>query len=176
MKKLFISLLLALGVTAWAQTTNTNSTPIISGPIDQAITFLGTGSNWMVAPYGIYNPQTGEAGAGVGAGYKLSDFVVPTMRIDVLDVRKPEEIWMPSVNLQLQVPMLLFGKLYVVPFVSSGIATPISGKGDDNGTAVGIFGGGLAVRLASHWALIGDYEKWTGFEGEQIRFGFLYKF
>jgi hypothetical protein len=70
-----------------------------------------------------------------------------------------------------------------IPFAFAGIATPIAGKGADNGTAVGIFGVGGAIRTdfipgSSWWKpqdLIFDVEKWSGFQGTQYRFGFVWK-
>jgi hypothetical protein len=110
----------------------------------------------------------------------VNDFVVPTVRLDYLD----GELWMPSASLQLQAPVKLFGRMTLIPFGFGGIATPITGKGSDNGTAVGIYGIGGAIRLdflggnTSRWKpldIIFDCEKWTGFPSQQYRLGFVWK-
>lgn len=158
-----------------AQTADTNAPPdtgsIIGGPASSLLDFLGTGSNWMIAPYGIVSTDQ-KFGGGVAVGYKISNFVVPTMRLDYFD----GQVWMPSASLQLQAPLTILGKVTVVPFAFGGLATPIAGKGASNGSAVGIFGAGAAVRISSKFDIVADYEKWSGFKGAQMRFGILYKF
>lgn len=166
------SLLCVFALKLPAQSTNDPTNPFLSGPVTKAIEFLSTGSNWMAVAYGTTSDKFDKFGGGVALAYKASDFLAPTLRLDYYDGR----IWMPSASLQLQAPLTLFGKVTLIPFAISGIATPISGKGSDNGTAVGIFGAGLAARLTTHFDLIADAEKWTGFNGYQIRFGALYKF
>lgn len=167
---LLVSVLAFATLTASAQTdTNAPANPIIDSPV---FGFLSHGSNFMVAPYGIVNTTDGKYGGGVAVAYKINDFVAPMMRVDYYD----GTVWMPSASLQLQAPITLFGKFTVVPFAFSGIGTPIAGKGKDNGTAVGIFGAGLAARVSTHFDLVADVEKWSGFNGQQIRFGVLYKF
>lgn len=160
---------------ARAQVTNTNP-PVITGPIADFISFATTAgaTNWMIAPYGIYDAGSKTGGGGIALAYKLSDFVVPTMRLDYVN----REIWMPSGTLQLQAPVTFFGKVTVIPFVFGGIATPIAGKGADNGSAVGMFGTGGAIRLSSRLDLVGDVEKWSGggFTGLQYRGGIAIKF
>lgn len=187
MKTLILAIGLAIGL-ALSTTAQTNPQPdtnavssLIGGPGAELISFLSTGSNWMVASYVIV-PSSSQygVGGGIGIGYRVSDFVVPTMRLDYLD----KTIWMPSGSLQLQAPFKLFNKLTLIPFVFPGIATPVSGTGGNNGSAVGIFGAGAAVRLdaigsGSFWQhsdIIFDVEKWTSFTGQQIRIGFVYKF
>jgi hypothetical protein len=146
--------------------------PVIAGPGWDAFQFLtSSGSNWMIAAYGIYDSGTEEAGFGLGAGYRLSEFVVPTLRLDYLN----QEIWMPSASLQMQAPIRLFGKFDLVPFGFAGIATCVSGP-HETYAPVGIFGLGGAIRVGKHFDIVGDYEIWSGFAGSQYRFGFLYKF
>lgn len=156
--------------------TNTDSsvsiTNIIGGPAWDALQFLTQGSNWMVAPYGIYDSGTKEYGAGICALYNLNPFVATGLRLDYVN----GNVWMPSVQFQLQAPLKLFNKVTVVPFLTSGLATPLSGRGNDNLDPVGILGVGMALRVNEKWDIVGDYEKWTSFEGNQYRFGFLYKF
>lgn len=179
MKKLLTAILATcvLCITAIADdasATTATQTNVISGPGVELLRFLTTegATNWMIASYGIYDAGQKEAGAGMGFGYKVSEYVVPTMRVDWL----ADKVWMPSASMQLQAPVRLLGKLDLVPFAFAGIATPISGRGDDNGEVTGIFGIGGAMRITRHWDVIGDYEKWSGFKGSQYRFGLLYKF
>lgn len=181
MKKIFAVLLatigLALGLEAQTNTPPVTNAPVISGPAADAWAFITTqgATNWMVAPFGIYSTTSKEWGGGLALGYKLSDFVVPVMRLDYL----ASEIWMPSMNLQLQVPVTILGKVTVIPFTFAGVATTVSGGGSQNGSAVGMLGVGGAVRIASHWDLVGDYELWNGgpfHSDNQIRFGVLFKF
>lgn len=151
--------------------------PVISGPVQDAWDFVTTqgSTNWMIAGYGIYSIDSKKWGGGLGVGYKLSDFVVPTIRLDYL----ANEIWMPSGNLQLQVPITLFGKVTTIPFAFAGVATCVSGTGSQNGTAVGMLGIGMAARVAAHWDIIADWETWTGGQfhnDNQIRGGIVYKF
>jgi hypothetical protein len=149
----------------------TNGMPFLSGPVTKVFEFLGQGSNYMIAPYGIVT-SAGKCGGGIAVGYKVSEFVVPMLRADYLD----GTLFMPSASLQLQAPITLTGKFTTIPFAFAGIATPLAGKGIDNGTAVGIFGAGMAARVSTHCDIVFDVEKWSGFSGQQYRFGVLYKF
>lgn len=151
---------------------NTNDNPFVSGPALVALDFLSQGSNWMAVAYGTSSDKFDKFGAGVALGYKANNFLAPTLRLDYYDGK----VWMPSASLQLQAPLTIMGKLTVIPFAISGIATPIAGKGSSDGSAVGIFGAGMAVQLGKKFDLIADAEKWTGFQGYQFRFGALYKF
>jgi hypothetical protein len=82
---------------------------------------------------------------------------------------------MPSFTAQLQVPIHL-GKVTLRPLLTSGVATPVAGRGGDNEEVVGIFGTGLAVSINKNLGLFGHYEKWTSFDGNQIRAGFYWSF
>lgn len=174
MRKLLAAIGLAVCLSASAQqTTDTN---VISGPILEAWQFLTTpATNWIIVPYGmIWDKGSGQKnsyGGGIAAAYLLNAFVAPTIRLDYLDGR----FWMPSGEVQLQVPVTILGKFEVIPFGFTGIGTPISGS-DKNGQVTGIFGIGGAVKITKHFDLIADYEKWTGFSGNQYRFGVGYKF
>lgn len=173
---LFIALagLLVNPAPAKAQTNVSTNLPSGWGPAyDGFLNLLSQGSNFIVAPYGIMwqSDHGNKFGGGVALAYKMSDFIVPSLRLDYLD----GQIFMPSANLTLQAPVTL-NNVTVIPFGFSGLATPLSGKQDQNGTAVGIFGVGLAIRLGSKVDILADYEKWTGFSGNQYRFGIAYKF
>jgi hypothetical protein len=174
----FITLsLLALASPVVAGEVQTNTPPVISGPAAGAWSFITTAgaSNWIVAPYAIYDDGNKEFGAGVGVGYQISQFVVPTLRMDYLD----EQIWMPSASLQLQVPVTIMGKFTATPFAFAGMATPIGGQHDENGSLVGIYGVGLAITLKQdRLYLLTDVEQWNGahFSGLQYRAGIGIKF
>lgn len=88
---------------------------------------------------------------------------------------------MPSAQVQFQAPLVIGGKLTVTPLAFTGAATPISGRGAENGTLVGIFGAGMSLRLyesstGAKLSLFGAVAKWTGFRGEQIYGGIAYRF
>ena len=159
--------------------TNTNNFSEF-GPAGRALDFLSSGStNWLLAPYAILSSDN-KSGMGLAAGYRLNDFVIPTLRLDYFD----GTVWMPSASLQLQAPLTLGGKFTCIPFGFAGVATPIAGKGSLNGTAQSIIGAGIAIRLDvlgsgtfwQHLDLVADVEHWSGFTGQQDRFGFLWKF
>lgn len=170
---LLIAALIATSFLASAQEeTGTTNSPIISGPVTRIFDFLGTGSNWMVATYGIASTDAKNFGGGIALAYKISDFAAPVLRLDYYAGR----VWMPSGSLQLQAPFVLSGKVKVTPFLFAGIATPLNSTADDNGDVEGIFGIGAAISLTKRVSLVGDIEKWTHFDAKQIRFGVLYKF
>lgn len=143
-------------------------------PIGQVFSFLAQGSNWIVAPYGTFTTDR-HYGGGLALGYHLSDFVIPFMRLDYLDY-PGREIWLPSGSVQLQAPINFSPSVSLIPFVVGGVATSVSGRGQDNGSVVGIFGGGADLKLSKHFGILADYEIWSGFPAEQIRFGFHWKF
>jgi hypothetical protein len=129
-------------------------------------------SNLFVVPYGtVWQSDHGNKfGGGVALGYHLSDYVVPTLRIDALD----GVITMPSGSAQVQYSIQL-GNFTLKPFAIGGIGTPIMGKGTQNGSAIGIMGAGAAVAYKDVFELATDYEKWTGYSGNQIRVGVVFK-
>lgn len=144
---------------------------VIPEPATRLIEFLSAGSNWMAAAYGTWSPSEKKGGGGVAALCKINDFAATGIRLDAYD----GDIWMPSVNFQLQAPFRI-GERRVTPFIVGGLATPLSGKGDDNGEAVGIIGVGLSVEITKRISLVTDLEKWTRYDGQQYRLGLLYKF
>lgn len=171
MKKLLaLSALVLSGFFCSAQT-NTNA-PVITGPITNVFNFLGQGSNFMSAAYGIVSTDGEKTGAGVALAYKINDWIAPVIRIDYYD----REIWMPSGSLQFQAPITISGKVTVTPFAFGGVATPLNQDSSNHASVEGIFGIGAAVSLGRRFSIVADIEKWTGFEAEQLRFGVVYKF
>jgi len=153
--------------------TSTNQPPTLPEIPGIVLSFLSnTASNWYVAPYGIYCNDTESFGAGIGIGYAINPNVVTVMRMDYVN----GDIWLPSGSVQLQAPILLMGKIQATPFGFGGIATPISGRGKDNTTAVGIAGAGLGIRFNEHAGVVYDVEYWSSFSGPQHRFGVFWKF
>ena len=165
---------------AKGQLAGLTNAPIVASPVLDAFNFLSTPtSNWMFATYGIFTKSEGE-GLGIGALYKVSDTFGAVLRLD----RIGKDTYMPSGNFQVQVPVTLMGKLTVVPFAFTGIATPLNTSGNHDGV-IGIFGIGAAVRVPDALkaksryvpqAVVYDYEKWTSYEGAQHRVGLLWKF
>lgn len=179
--KTFASIIagLLLAVTVNGQTTTpapvtTNTVPSLPEHVSTWLSFLSnTSSNWFIVPYGIYvDDDINSFGAGVGAFYKLSDYALTGLRLDYVN----SELVMPSVNVQLQLPIKVANKLTVTPFAVSGLATPLDGRGSDDGTAVGILGAGVAVSVTKKIGVVYDIESWTSFDGTQHRFGVYWKF
>lgn len=177
LSSIIAGLLLAVAVSAQTNTpapVTTNTVPSLPEHVSTWIRFLSnTSSNWLVAPYIIYvDDDINSYGAGIGAFYKLSDYALTGMRLDYVN----SELVMPSVNVQLQLPIKVANKLTVTPFAVSGLATPLDGRGSDDGTAVGILGAGVAVSVTKKIGVVYDIESWTSFDGTQHRFGIFFKF
>lgn len=157
--------------------TLTNPPPVVtlSGKV---LGFLSQGSNFLIAPYGIYSTGTKSAGGGVAVAYKVNDFVLPTIRLDYLD----KNFYQGDFTTQLQYPITLSqSNLTVIPFVLGGVATPFGGAGSANTTVQGIAGLGMALRLdflggfGKQCDLVADWEKWSASPGDQYRFGIAIK-
>ena len=158
--------------------------------------FLGSNSKWLFEAHGLYAPKLQrQYGGGAGVFYPLNDYVYTGLRIDWVD----GGFWMPSGNAGLQLPIRPFNrfggawsKLVLTPFAYVGIGIPLSGAtvGDitipgsvrnNNGQATVITGYGLAVSIWQNkagtvtFSLIGDREKWQGFEGSQYRAGCAFR-
>lgn len=178
---LFLLVLLTLLVdiiTAPAQLLTNSASEVIPAPVNQVVNFLTTPStNWYGATYGIYNTETGDVGVGVAAFYKVNDFVGAFLGLDELG----GQLYMPSGNFQLQLPVKLFNRFDLIPFARTGIAIPL-GRGNSDPNVAGILGAGWAVRLPEHQAwylpndIIVDIEKWTNVKGLQVRGGLVFKF
>jgi len=187
MKKLLAllgALLLAVAVNAQTNTppplppapvvVDTNLPPTLPEHVSTWLNFLSnTSSNWTVAPFVVFvNDDIDSVGGGIAAMYSLNQYALTGLRMDYVN----DELWMPSINVTLQLPIRVANKLTVSPFVISGLATPLGEREEDNGEAVGIFGGGLAVQVKKNFGLVYDSEIWTGFSGVQHRFGIYWRF
>jgi len=162
MKRLIAIAVLALGLTVQSKAQDTTNV------VHAWESFLSSATtNLIVVPYGIASSDFKKFGNGLGVGYKLSDNVVPTLRIDYYD----KKLWMPSGNLQLQVPVHL-GALTLIPFAFTGVAVPINSG--TSASVVGMVGTGAALRLGKSFDLLADYEIWSSL-GNQIRVGIGWK-
>ena len=175
---LVCSLLVSFAAVADPAQVDTNSTPpTLEGPFIDFLGNLSTWTNLAVAPYGIYDSGSKKAGAGLLALYNISPYVASGIGLQYLD----GSVWMPSAQVQFQAPFTIAQKVTLIPFGFTGIGTPVSGRGADNGTAVGIFGAGMATKLygdtsGRHLSAFFAAAKWTGFDGQQWYFGLAYRF
>jgi len=179
---LLFALLLAVAVNAQTNqppvppsvVVDTNLPPSLPEHVSTWLNFLSsTGTNWLLSTYGVYvDDDVNSFGGGIAAMYSLNQYALTGLRMDYVN----DELWMPSINVTLQLPIKVANKVTVAPFAISGLATPLGGRGDDNGDAVGIFGAGLAVQVSKKVGLVYDSELWTGFSGVQHRFGIYWKF
>jgi len=163
-----LAIILACLPLAVAGQTNTNQPAVTSPAIDWAST-LPT-NLWAVA-YGTYSTSDRHWGGGLALAYEVTPVVATGLRIDYLN----GGFYMPSLNLQLQIPVTVYG-VTVVPFGIAGAAMPIAGAGPQNGSAIAIMGVGLAVRVydkPNHRVSVDgilDWERWNGI-GNQVRVG-----
>jgi hypothetical protein len=153
----------------------------IEGPLITLLTDITTATNLSIAPYAIYDTGTKSMGGGLLAVYNVTSWAAGGIGMQYLN----QELWMPSAQFQLQAPVIINKSISLIPFVFTGIGTPIAGGSGkdfaDNGSAVGIFGGGMAVKVfgdlnSSHLDVFTAIAKWSGFSGEQIYGGFVYRF
>lgn len=156
---------------------NTNSSgPFLSGPAMNLLSTLSTGTNWGGAVGGIYAPATQGHKAQPGAFalflYNLNTYMAAGLGIDYLG----NQTTMPSCQFQFQLPFWLGGTngLRATPFAGTGIAIPVSGMGNDNGTLVGLFLAGLDVKVYGGFGLFYAIEQRTGQPGPWHLLGFRY--
>lgn len=188
MKKVLATLALVVAcATSYSQTSTNLPPPFTNAPpaATQLFGFLSQ-SNLLMATYAMYDTTSKKPGAGIGLGYKLDPYIVAVLRFDAVVNPKDGKlaVYVPSGNLQLQLPLPAFGPVKVTPFTFGGIATTLNGG--DGGEPIGIFGVGAAVgftRSASTSklvpaGLIGDWERWSGagFNNSQIRAGLYWQF
>lgn len=144
--------------------TNGGSGPFFSGPIVDVLKDLSTATNWGFGAFSIIRPKAGNNPMALGGGavalYNFNKFVGTGVGVDVLNNR----VTMPSAQFQLQAPINLGGTngVRATFFGLTGIATSVAGQGDDNYTVVGLFGGGLDVRIYKGLGLFYCAEYRTG--------------
>jgi hypothetical protein len=170
----------------------TNSPVTVASGINTILAAVEAGeTNWFVIPYGLYAPGLSHRfGGGIAGMYPLSQYVITGIRLDWVN----GGFWMPSGNATIQLPVKVFSWLTVVPFTFAGVGVPVSGATvgsvtvpgsvprDNNGQPTAILGYGGAIKVYSgsgfikNVDIVGDSETWTGFAGQQYRFGAALKF
>lgn len=174
--KLAVILSLALIALAVHAQTNTPAVPVtppsgLISDIGDIIKPLAQASNWIVAPYGIYDLTTKKAGAGIAGVYNITPNFASVIRVDYIN----SQIWRPSGSLQFQLPILLFNKVTVTPLVFTGLSVPLGGTGGDNGAGIVIAGVGGSITLKQNKLyIVGDWEVWK--DSKQLRGGLAYRF
>lgn len=170
MKKLLLSIVLAT-TTLVGYSQNTNGFDYITSPIYDVFSH----TNVAIALFGERDMTDDTYGGGVAFGYKLTPFVMPVVRVDFLQDRNGNvQVFQPQFNLQLQVPITIANKVIVTPLGFTGVAIPLSGRGDNNLDPVFVIGTGAAIHLKDKkWGIVGDYEHWSGggYNNNQIRVG-----
>lgn len=173
-------------------TLNTNGTvSFLSGPLMDAISTLGTATNWGVAAFGIYRPSVpayldcsagtycvpvpekkASYGGGVLALFNLNTYFAAGLGFDMLD----DQTTMPSCQFQLQLPVKIGGEkgVTIVPFGFTGAAIPVGGTGDGNGTLEGLYGAGMNVKLYGGLGAFYAIEQRTGQDTQWHLFGLSY--
>lgn len=144
-------------------------------------------SYWVV--YAMHAKGLPKAwGGGVAWVAPLNKYFLTGVRVDYVD----GAFWMPSVNATMQLPIKL-GPTTLTPFIYEGVGLPLSGAKfsvgqfgvtvpgkavDNNGQATAITGIGLSLDIhkGADWDLraVADIESWSGFPGNQERFGIAY--
>lgn len=182
MKKTLFSLLAvcALALSGYSQVLNTNTNPpTIDGPFIDFLGSLSTWTNWGIATFGIYTPQsksTTKTGTSFGAGavalYNISPYVATGIGIDWLD----NDITMPSAQVQFQAPFRVGGTNGIVfrPFAFTGVATPVAGEGENNLEVAGLIGAGIGVKIVKGLNVFYAIEQRTGQDSVWHLFGLAY--
>lgn len=151
-----------LGLAVNAQTTSSNTPPpLATSPAGGLLSVgelvfhdLQSATNIAVAPYLTYGLDNHKVGGGILALYNFNDFIGAGIGADYLG-----EFSLISGNLQLKLPLrpLAFTgwpwatNLVTTPFAWTGIGTPMSGAGGNNGGISTHIGGGLNVDVAKLW-------------------------
>lgn len=173
--------------------TNAPAPATVQGDVQNIIDIIKSGeTNWYFIPYGLYAPGLQKkAGGGLAAAYPISQYVFGSLRMDYVN----GGFWMPSGSATFQIPVKLTSWLTVSPFAYAGVGVPVSGATvngvtlpgqtpkNNNGQPTAILGYGASIKLferstpATQWYqldslyIVADREEWTGFPGEQYRFG-----
>ena len=166
LKSVLLACLCLIGIQAKAQTNNLWD-------------LITTGTNYFGGAYGTVNYKLNTVGGGAFVGYRATDFIAPIARIDYWGGR----LYTMSLNVELQPPRSLMGKIPVVPFALAGVETPLQGDASTDA----MVGAGAAIKLdflgsgwlPTHLDIVADYEMHFGLptdQQHQIRLGFLLKF
>jgi hypothetical protein len=115
---------------------------------------LQNATNFAVAPYLSYGLDNHKVGGGILALYNFNNYIGAGIGADYLG-----SFSLVSGNMQLKLPLkpLAFTgwgwatNLVTTPFAWTGIGTPMSGAGGNNGGVSTHIGGGLNVDVANLW-------------------------
>src|SRR5512146_1321912 len=122
-----IGLLILGSITIQAQTV-TNPPPAIdtNAPAFKIFRFLGSGTNWSFATFGMMSEGSRYYGVGCAGILRLTDYMCAVMRLDYSQDRELDkgEIWMPEGAFQVGLPFEIMGHR-TTPFGFAGIATPL---------------------------------------------------
>ena len=163
-KRLCIVIALGLALPARAQiTTNSAIWKDVISPILSA-------SNHTGIAYGIYDVKTKSGGGGIADLFNFNQTFGTMIRLDYVN----RNLCRVAGTLTLQVPVSLTTNIKLVPLLTAGIATAVSGTGSANGSATSLTGIGLGVNIWKNLDLGANYELW-GDHG-QVRAGVAWKF
>lgn len=176
MKKLILLLAVSVTTLTGYSQIDTNQVGTITGPVIDWFNH----TNLAFSLGGEYDLTANRPGGYIAMAYKLSDFVLPVVRFDILtDKDWNAKVFQPQFNLQLQAPLLIANKVWVTPLQFTGVAIPLTGRGNNNLDPVFVIGAGASIHLKDkNWGIVGDFEYWTGggYNNNQIRVGPYWKF
>ena len=115
---------------------------------------LQSATNYAVAPYLSYGLNNHKFGGGVLALYNFNNFIGAGIGADYLG-----QFSLVSGNVELKLPLrpLAFTgwsfatNIVTTPFIYTGLGTPMSGAGGNNGGISTHIGGGLNMDVAKLW-------------------------
>lgn len=133
MKKVLVSIALAIGCTTMGYSQETNKQSVFQSFIENSL----TASNWTVHPYiSITKDAPEEIGYGFFAIYNFNNLVGVGLG---LDAHGPD-LTMPSGNVSIKY-VISRGKLKFAPYAIGGLAFPLGGTSEENGPSVVLFAG-----------------------------------
>ena len=176
-----------------------NATTVQNGLTSIIDALTGKATNWYGAGYILYASKLqNKVGAGVGVFYPVSDYLIGGVRLEYIDggFYMPNG----TVTLQYPIYWLtnFMSSLVLRPFAYAGVGIPLSGASivttagnvqipgtlrNNNGQPTAITGIGCEIDLwhrstiPTAWyqpvslGIIGDWERWSGFPGYQLRLG-----
>jgi len=158
----------------WITLETNSATAFLSGPLVDLFGNLSSATNWGAAVFGI--ESGGSYGAGAVLLYNVTKVVATGVGLDYIAKGGEKQVTMPSAQIQFQTEITLASKVTLRPFAFTGVATPISGKGPDNGSVVGIFGAGTGVKIYGNLSAFYAIEERTGESNPWNLFGLSYLF